>query len=71
MIIGVYPMKEKKISEGGPTVYRSLSIKPFRELKQKSFVIEKDFHTWQKKNACVRESVRTRGMGWACDIHVE
>ena len=49
MIIGVCPMKEKKISEGGPTVYRSLSIKPFRELKQKSFVIEKDFHTWQKK----------------------
>ena len=61
----------KNISEGGPTVYRSLCIKPFRELKQKYFVLEKYFHTWQKKkNACVRESVRTQGMGWACDIHV-
>ena len=48
MIIGVCPMEEKKISEGAPTVYRSLSIKPFRELKQKSFVLEKDFHTLQK-----------------------
>ena len=29
--------------------------------KQKPFILEKKFHTW--KNACVRESVRNRGMG--------
>ena len=30
----------KKISEGGPTFYQSLSNEPSRELKQKSFVLE-------------------------------
>ena len=52
----------KKKSEGGPTFYRSLSIEPSRELKQIPFVLEIFFFI-HGKNACVRESVRTRGMG--------
>ena len=55
----------KNISEGGPTVYRSLCIKPFQELKQKYFVLEKYFHTWQKKK-CMCEGVgedSRHGMG--------
>ena len=31
---------KNKISEGGPTFYRSLSNEPLRELKQKSFALE-------------------------------
>ena len=55
-------MKYIYISEGGPTFYRSLSNEPLRELKQNLFVLEIIFKH-DKKNACVRESVRTRGMG--------
>ena len=49
------------ISDGGPTFYRSLSNEPSHELKQKPFVLEIIYI--HGKNACVRESVRTRGMG--------
>ena len=58
--------ERKKKSEGGPTVYWSLSIDPFRELKPKSFVLENDFHTWQKKKKCMCEGVSEdlrHGMG--------
>ena len=51
----------KKISEGSPTFYRSLSKLTFARTKTKTFYFRNDFHTWQ--NACVRESVRSRGMG--------
>ena len=54
-------MKKIYISEGGPTFYRSLSNETSRELKQKPFVLE--IILIHGKNACVRESVRTRGMG--------
>ena len=33
----------------------------FMRTKTKTFCFRNFFHTW--KNACVRESVRTRGMG--------
>ena len=58
-IIGVCPNK-KKISEGGPTFYQSLSKLTFARTKTKTFCFRNDFHTWQ--NACVGKSVRTRGM---------
>ena len=54
--------KKKGTSGGGPTFYRSLSNDPSQELKQKPFVLEKKKFI-HGKTACVRESMRTRGMG--------
>ena len=54
-------MKKIYISKGGPTFYQSMFNEPLRELKQKAFVLEIIFI--HGKNAYVRESVRTQGMG--------
>ena len=59
IIIGVCP--NEKISEDGPTFYWSLSKLTIARTKTKTFCFRNDFHTW--KNTCVRESVRTRGIG--------
>ena len=55
---------EKKYRRVVQHYYWSKSNENFMRTKRKTFCFGNSLHTW--KNACVRESVRTRGMGYGC-----